>query len=229
MRDLLELNSPALMDVVNADTAEQLRNIATLMRYQDGQTVHSRGDKKPGLSIVKSGAARVGTFGRDGRFLTLSVLGAGQCFGEMTLLANFPRTHDVIAVGQTALYQIPKNPFQDLFNGNPDLARALLRVSLIRSHYLGELVDDMRRLPLAVRAAKFLLSMQGTAKAQDCLICRQSELAFALGGSRVTIGKALKEFEKRGFIKLGYGKITLEDASALADWVADKRMVDAVD
>jgi len=221
MVDLIERHSPALMDLVSPALALDLEAASVIMKYDDGQIIHSRGDQKPGISIVKSGAARIGAIGMDGSFITVSVLGVGQSFGEHTLFADLPRTHDVSAVGTTQINQIPGSVFMRLFREQAELAPALLKTALVRSHAFLEQLDDMRRLSLHVRLAKFLLSMgQKEGQAATTIKCRQSELAFTLGVSRVALGKAVKRLYMAGLINPGYGQISLPDIARLKTWVA---------
>ena len=207
------------MSLLPASLKDKLRAAARLIAYEDGQLIHNRGDQKPGLSIVKSGAARIGVFGEDGSFLTVAILGEGQSFGEHTLFADLPRTHDATAIGSSEVYQIQGPAFMRLFDAEPAIARALLVVALRRSHALAQNIDDMRRLSLPARTAKYLLSMAAEDAPRAQVACKQSELAFALGVSRVSLGKALKKLETLGLISLGYGRIDIPSRGALAAWI----------
>ena len=105
------------------------------------------GDTNSGPCIVRTGAVRVGNQGKDGSYLTTSILTPGQCYGEFTLLAGLPRTHEMVAIGVTAIDEIGKDRFLTLYEARPELADALLKISLVRNHSLLEFMDDMRRLP----------------------------------------------------------------------------------
>jgi len=106
MSDLWDLGSPALLDLLPENTLIALRERANHIVYKDGQLIHERGDLKPGLSIVHSGKVRFGNPGSDGSYVTTALFGEGHCFGEFTLFANLPRTHDAVAVGETVINQI---------------------------------------------------------------------------------------------------------------------------
>lgn len=221
MRDLLSAQSPTLQSLISADLDAKLTRAAKTTAYTDGQMIHSRGDSAPGLSIVRSGAVKVGNVGRDGSYLTTSILGVGQCFGEFTLLAGLPRTHDATSVSATVVDQVSGKSFMRLFEAEVELSRALLTIALRRTHGLLEFIDDMRRLALPVRIAKFLLHNSTTTE----LEVRQEELAFTFGVSRVSMGKVLKQLERAGLIKRGYGRIEILDRTLLAAWVEDRLVV----
>lgn len=220
--DPFVINAPAFLDLLPKSLAAKLSKTATLIKYNDGQMIHSRGDAKPGISIVKSGMAYVGAYGRDGSFVMTSILGPGQTFGEFTLFAGLPRTHDVTSVGETEVYQISAASFRQLYNNEPDISRALLSCSLVRTHLLLEMMDAIRRLPLTERTAKILLIMMQTAGKNLTFECRQSDLAFALGISRMSMSKALQKLSRLGLIELGYGEIRISDPEKLAIWVREQ-------
>lgn len=221
MRDLLSAQSPTLQSLISPDLDARLTGVAKTAEYSNGQMIHSRGDSAPGLSIVRSGAVKVGNVGRDGSYLTTSILGTGQCFGEFTLLAGLPRTHDATAVGPTLVDQVSGKAFMRLYEAEVELSRALLTIALRRTHGLLEFVDDMRRLPLPVRIAKFLLNNSVGAN----FVVRQEEIAFTFGVSRVSMGKVLKQLEVAGLIKRGYGRIEILDRALLATWVEDRLVI----
>jgi len=216
---LIQHNSPAFMGFLSKQQRISVIEAAHIAKYSDGQLIHSRGEIKPGLSIVKSGSANVGVYGADGKFVMVAVLGPGESFGEFTIFTGLPRTHDISAVGQTEIYQIPIKRFRSLYDHEPDISKALLKATLLRMHTLLETIDAMRRLPVIERMAKLLLSMQQNSENTHLIKCRQSELAFTLGISRVSTGKALKQLANLGMIQLGYGQIELSDPSELESWI----------
>jgi len=221
MQDLLSIHAPVFMDMLSEPVADKITRAGQLVAYSDGQLIHSRGDDKPGMSIVKSGTAHIGIYGADGSFVMTSIFGAGQTFGEFTLFAGLPRTHDVTASGATHIYQISEARFIALHTQEPEIAKALLTTTLMRTHLLLEMMDAMRRLPIRERTAKILLAMMKMSHTNDVFVCRQSDLAFTLGVSRMSLSTALKQLAALGLIETGYGEIRLPDPARIANWVAD--------
>lgn len=220
MLDLVQLSAPAFMDLLPEDVPQKVRQESTVAKHADGQFIQSRGDSKPGISIVRSGAASAGITGIDGSVSMTTILGAGQSFGEFTIFTELPRTHDVTATGETEIYQMSETRFTRRYDGEPELSRALLKTALIRAHVLLEMLDAIRRLPIRERTAKILQSMSYTAGNPNLLKCRQSELAYTLGVSRVSLNRALKQLGDLNLIGLGYGQIKIPDPSHLSNWVA---------
>ncbi len=220
MADLLDFGGAALGTMLPAALRQRLSAAATLVRYEDGETIHSRGDIKPGLSIVRSGAVRFAIPGEDGSWVTTSILGPEHCFGEATLFAGLPRAYDAIAVGETVIEQLTKRRFDRIFDEEPALARAMLEATTQRLYTSLGFLDDQRRLPLKLRMAKVIATMARSARRENVVSCNQSDLAFTLGVSRVSAGKALSELQRAGFIRLGYGQIDIVDAASMNAWIA---------
>lgn len=222
MPDLLDFGGAPLMEFASERLRRKIRTAATAVRYQDGAILHAHGEDKPGLSIVRSGAVRFGLMDADGTYIATSLLGTGHCFGEATLFAGRARTHDAIAVGDTVIEQIDKARFDRLLDREPDLARALLKATTRRLYSALDFMDDLRRLPLPVRTAKLVALMANSAKQDGSIACNQADLAFTLGVSRVSVGKALGDLQNAGILKLGYGKIDIPSRARLHEWIADR-------
>ena len=225
MADLLDFGSEPFVSLLPERLVGRLREAASVIDYDDGETIHFRGDRKPGLSIVQSGAVQFASPGDDGSYITTSVLGAGHCFGEATLFAHLPRAYDAIAVGETKVEQITKPRFDRIFDEEPELARLMLEATTQRLYSVLDFMDDLRRLPLDVRTGKMIAGMARSAKQSGEVECNQSDLAFTLGVSRVSIGKALARLQNDGLIVLGYGRVVVPDLAALHQWIMDRSPV----
>lgn len=208
---------PPLLSLLGPDDRRRLLKAATRRRFADGAMIHMRGDPDPGLSIIHEGRVRFGNPAPDGSYLVASVLGPGEIFGEATLFANSPRTHEAVAVGATTIDAISAQAFFPLLDASPALARALLQVATARLYGALEALDDVQRLPLATQLAKLLLSM-----AEDGVVhATQGEVAERAGVSRVSVGKALAALKESGLVATGYGAIRL-DTDKTARYIAHR-------
>tara|TARA_R110002110_G_scaffold38828_2_gene126134 strand:+ start:399 stop:1097 length:699 start_codon:yes stop_codon:yes gene_type:complete len=222
--DLLQSNSPALAEVLDAETMEVIEHHCTWRWFDAGQIIHLRGDRTHGFSLIRSGRVSVSNVGLDGSEVTNSVLGPGQWYGEFTLFAGLPRTHNISALEEVEIGTVKEKVFKRLCDEHPAILKALLTISLRRSYGLVEFLDSLRRQPLDMRVAQLLLNHVRNSQ-QSEVDCKQEDLAFTLGVTRVSIGKVLSKLEQAGLIHRGYGKITVADPSLLASWVEDRRLV----
>ncbi len=214
-----DFGTPGLIEALPPPLRDALQAAGVPVSYGDGQQIHARGDLKPGLSIVRAGAVRFGNVGRDGSYMATALLGPGQTFGEFTLFADLPRTHNADAVGDTVVNQVSRARFERVMDGHPELRRQLLASLASRLHQALEFIDDMRRLPLTVRVAKTFGVMARHATGPVRIRVKQTALAETFGVSRVSMGKVLQELEAARLIRRGYGAIELPDPRALHDWI----------
>ncbi|MEM6534451.1 MAG: Crp/Fnr family transcriptional regulator [Pseudomonadota bacterium] len=222
MNTLLSQLGPTFMDLLPDALHDLLVAQGTRVRYRGDQLIHSRGDDSQIVSIILSGGARAGTFGHDGSYTMTSILGPGQTFGEFTVIVGLPRSLDMVALGETEILELPGPKFTRLCDEQPELSKALLSSSLIRTYMLLEIMDAMRRLPLLERTAKLLLILAEAPMQTDHLNYTQADLAFTLGISRVSVSKAVGRLAELGLITLGYRNILVKDPAKLQNWL-DRR------
>ena len=200
---------------------QKLDALGVSQRYKDGQHMQSRGDTTRGFSIIKSGAVCFGKTDLDGKFITAAVLEAGQCYGEFTLFADLPRTHDGYGVGDTVVSHISKAKFDHLLATEPTLAGPIISSLTMQLHNLLEWTDDLRRYPLKYRLGKNLLQLQASSEGPREAIVKitQSQLADLLGVSRVAVAQTLAVYKKLGFVRMCYGGIEICDRPLFKNWL----------
>lgn len=81
-----------------------------------GEVIVAEGTMSDGLYVVLSGAVEVRRQGR-----TVSTLGEGELFGEMSLLTRSPASATVIAARHTSLLRLPKEDFEVLILSHPQI------------------------------------------------------------------------------------------------------------
>ncbi len=206
----------SLLDLLPAAFLPELKAAGTIRSYDDGQVIHTQDAASVGLSIVMRGRVRFGLYAANGSFNLTGILGHGHCFGEATLFANRPRVYHAEAFGQAEVLSLGKGSFDALYDAHPHFSRAVTVTVTQRLYEALDIADDLRRRGVEQQIAMLLLRIARTGGfEEDDLPLRQADIAFALGMSRVSVGKALDRLKQRGLIRLGYGKITMTDRQAL--------------
>lgn len=195
--------------------------VAKLKVVESGAVIHKRGDKKPGLTVIAKGQVKIGNYGLDGKYHLTTILSAGDNFGEFTLFTELPRTHDAEAYGTAEIYQLSTAQYQELELRYPQLRARMLCDIATKLHLSLEALDDLRRLPIKVRVAKFL--WQRRLVDQDSRITlRQQDIAESLGVTVLAIHKALKHLEQEGLVSLGYGAVVINDVSKFEQYLEQR-------
>lgn len=209
---------PSLYRTFSPALRAKLDALGVDKHYRDGQLMQSRGDLTRGFSIIKSGAVCFGKMDADGKLITTAVYEAGQCYGEFTLFADLPRTHDGYAKGDVTVRHISKPKFDSLMMAEPTLAQPILKSLTMQLHSVLEWADDIRRHPLKYRLGKNLLQMAQMGS-EPMIRATQSDLADLMGVTRVAVAGVLRDYKKRGFVTTSYGGLTLCDPDGFKLWL----------
>ncbi len=211
-----------LFDLLPQETLEELFAAGRLHHYAHEELIQQRGDEWRGVSVVKSGQAIAANMGKEGSFIPSSLMRVGDTFGEFTTFLDLPRTHSLWASGPTEIVHIEREDFLSLLEREPAIERALLIMTIERTHELVGTMDMQRSLPLPAQIARLLHAEAESDVPHPSVYCRQEDLAFMLGVSRVAIGKALGKLVGQGLIATGYGKIQILDKAKLARFLRDE-------
>ena len=106
---------------------DAIANSAVEQSYQAGQEIVRQGDTGVGAFIIRSGKVDI-VQEKDGHETKLATLGAGDVFGEMALLDEFPRSATVRAVEPTTVLGLQRWHFKGILESHPQLALALLPI-----------------------------------------------------------------------------------------------------
>lgn len=191
--------------------------------YRKGEVIFHRDDPGNSLYLVISGRVRVMVASHDGEELTLAILRAGECFGEMALLAEGERTATVVALEATEALTIQHDDFLDALTGSPPALVSLLQVVTQRLVATNAQLLAASYLDVPSRLARKLLELAETdgvvtpAGTRLELPLTQQALASMLGASRESTGRALSDFRQRGLIRTDDHRIVLLRPELLAD------------
>lgn len=184
-----------------------------------GEMLYRQGDAPVGFFGVVSGSFKVSSLREDGREGILSVIEAGNWFGETSLFDQLPRPHDLTALEPAEVMVVGRPAFERLM-ASPAFCRAIIMLLSTRVRLLYNLVEDAMLRSISTRVARRLLALaRGDATlARDCrlvLPVAQEQLAMMLGVTRQTLSKELKTLERAGVLLAGYGRIEICSLPAL--------------
>jgi len=120
----------------------QLYHCLVRRRYEAGEHLVEEGQVGYALFIIESGCAEVYRQLGDGQLDRLAVLSAGDCFGEMALLHEQPRSATVTAIEPTYAYLLYKTKLEELVDHSPHIAAAIL---MRLSHHLAIRLEQTLR------------------------------------------------------------------------------------
>jgi CRP-like cAMP-binding protein len=117
------LGSMPLFEGVDAEDVGGIADRSVEVDYAAGGVIVREGEIGTGFFVVVSGAVRVV---RDGE--TISTLGPGEFFGELSVLDHRPRNAQVVAAEPTACLALASWDLEAVISEQPRVALAMLRV-----------------------------------------------------------------------------------------------------
>ena len=195
---------------------------ATVARHGEGDEIFAKGDPGNSMMAVLKGSVTISSPSPDGRQMVLTVMHAGDVFGEIALLDGKERTADAIAMTDCELLVVPRRSLLSLLERRPDLCISLLIVLCERLRRTNEQVEDLAFLELGPRIAKVLVRLaeengDGPSRTGPAAVkISQRALGDLVGGSRESVNKHLQAWKRSGFVVLERGAIVIRDLEALA-------------
>ncbi len=189
--------------------------------YEAGEVIVREDDESARFFLITSGRVRISLRSQDDREVTLSYLGPGDFFGEMSVLDGEPRSATATATERTVASVGTREHFLEKLREHPVIALSLLKIMSLRLREADERIGDLSFLDVQGRVARLLLDLAGKeGEATETgvtvpLAYTRQELANMVSTSRETLTRVLKTFERLGFIRLGRKKVLLTNIPRL--------------
>ena len=211
------LSHPLLQGLPPALIGE-MRALLVRRSVRAGAHIFSKGGTPTGWFGLLEGEVAIVTSSAAGSEVVLTILDAGDWFGEVAILADAVNSHDAIARGNCEVAFVPTTAFRQLLARQPELHSRFAALLAQRVRLLVDIVEDFTTLPMAARLAKRVLLMTDS-HAIGSVVRRgrvsQEEYALLVGATRQSVNQELRRWEKAGWIRIGYGGIEVVDRAAL--------------
>jgi CRP-like cAMP-binding protein len=212
---------PLLAALTDADR-EALAGGLGRRRYRRGDIICQKDEPGHALFIVERGSVRIYVPSSQGNDLILAVLGAGDFFGDLSLLDGRPRSASAAATAETMLLTLERADFIALITSRPAAAMAVLEAVSRRLRETDEMASDLAFLDVGGRLAKKLLELSGAHGVQRPaggtlidLPITQEELANMIGVTRESVNRNLSDFRRMGLIQNQGRKLIVRDPERL--------------
>jgi len=211
------LDSTELFTSLPEPVLAQLREQASVRRFERNEMLFGQGDASQELYVVRQGRIAIATRANDGRETVLAVLEDGALFGELPLFDGAPRSADARALVDSEVVVLDYAPVRAVLEQQPELLWIIVRHLARWLRATDEALADAVFLDVPARTAKRLLELAGDAD-EFKLPVTQEELASMVGASRERVNKALALFSRLGWIEVkGRSRYRFVDRQALED------------
>lgn len=209
----LETAFPSLADLA-ADHRAWLSGVARLVRVPPGRAVFHEGSACEAFLMVLDGVVKVRKVSDSGREILLYRVERGQTCVLTTacLMARAPYGAEGITETPVTAAALPAGAFAHMMEVSAAFRAFVFGAYATRVSDLLMLIEEVAFGRIDARMAQVLL-----AHARDGIWSgTHQDLAVELGSAREVISRQLKEFERRGWVDLARGRVTLRAPQALA-------------
>ena len=193
---------------------ERLAAGSVRRNFPKGRTIVAEGEPSQSLYILLSGRAKVQRSDTEGKEVILSVLSAGECFGEMSLIDDAPRSASVITLESSDFMSIAKDSFKAVLVSSPEISLRIMKGLVKRLREADKKIETLALLDVYGRVARVLLDFSepvGNDRIVKNKLPRQ-EIAKMIGASREMVSRVMKGLETEGYITaMPEGKIMLRE------------------
>lgn len=213
--DISLLRKVPLFEVLKDEDLEAIARVTITRSYDKDQGIILAEEEGDALFIIASGQVKVSIVSENGREMILSLLGEGAVFGELSLLDGKPRSANVVATQDTALYMVRRADFLQLLYKVPQIAIGLLAELAARLRKTDRKIEGLALLDVTSRISETLLQLAEEQGSQTefgvTLSARPThqQLANMSGTTRETVSRVLKRLENQGYISTEGRSITI--------------------
>ena len=177
-----------------------------LIHFSKKEVIVREGSDGNGCFFIRNGSVKVTRVNREDRSILLSVLRAGDFFGELSMLDGGVRSANVVAQEDTDILVLSHKYFLQLLNDAPSVSVQLLKDLALRMRKCDEQIVNLTLNSAKKRIGACLLQIaedQGTVKQGSVIIKKfpfQHDIANMSSVSRETVNQVIGRFEKEGVI-----------------------------
>jgi CRP/FNR family cyclic AMP-dependent transcriptional regulator len=197
---------------LDPEALEQLCRYAKHSTLKRGATIFSKGDPGNSLVAVISGTVKISISSADGRSAILNLIGAGEIFGEMSVLDGQPRSADAVANTNCEIFIIDRREFLPFVRGQPALAMKFIELLCTRLRWTSDQVEQVILQNLPGRLASALIRLTEKHKQEPngrTIAITQQEISEMVGMTRESINKQLRTWAARNWVRLEHGAIVV--------------------
>jgi CRP/FNR family cyclic AMP-dependent transcriptional regulator len=214
------LGNCVLFSGLSAEERAAIVARARIRSFNAGETVFTIGSPGDQMMAVLGGTVRISVPSPDGKELLLTIIQPGEVFGELAVLDGKERSADAVAENACTLAILHRHDVLSFFERNPSAWPKLVDVLCQRLRRTDQVFAEVALLQLPIRLAKTMLRLlelrANSVSAKGAKIrFSQRELANMVGGTRESVNRCLRNWQRSGIVKISEGSIIVTNQAAL--------------
>jgi CRP/FNR family transcriptional regulator, cyclic AMP receptor protein len=215
------LGECALFRGLRVDERQTLVARARVRNFAAGATIFLMDAPGDSMMAVLSGNVRISVPSPEGKEIVLAILQPGEVFGEIALLDGKGRSADARAMTACSLAVLERRDVVAFFERQPSAWLKLVEVLCDRLRRTDQQIAEVALLELPVRLAKALLRISAdehhpaNSPAASQIRLSQRELGNIVGATRESVNKCLREWQRRGIVRIEDNFVNIADRAVL--------------
>jgi CRP-like cAMP-binding protein len=209
------LRSAPIFEGVSDRILTDFTQSSRIRALEKGEILFSQTDPADTVYVVQSGCISIFLATLEGRELVINEMHRGDCFGELSLITDQPRSTGALARESSEVISIPRDVFLKGLEAEPVLMRRVLETTAVRLRVSSERESALAFLDSSARIAKVLLQLDQQADNDGVIKVTQEDLAQYVGLARQTVAQTLGEWRRVGWVETGRVRIEIKNREAL--------------
>ena len=214
----------SMVDILEPLSREEIKDLSYRIpdtHVKGGQILYAPMERREALFMLKKGRVRIYRVGPDGREFTLTVVGAGMVFGEMSLTAQRLENAYAEAMEPSVICAMKRQDLERLVMEKPQVGLKVMSVLSERLSRVEDRMEDIALKEIPARLASFILQLiegEGVVTHEGYKIptsYTHRQLATIIGSKRETVTKAFTLLQRAGAVELKRRRIHVKDIEAL--------------
>ncbi len=182
--------------------------------------------EQPGeaVYIILAGTVKIYIDQIDKQSVVLSIIGAGDTLGEISLLDSSGHSASAVTLEDSLMLWMDKTAFHQMLDEFPRVSRNLVQIMGARLRMNNELIQSLATLDAKGRVARQLLAFADRYDSHRSgepvvipITLTQGDIADLVGASRKRVNQAMVSFREQGLISINpAGKLVVLDRQGLA-------------
>ncbi len=201
-----------LFSSLNSETLRHLEGVAVRRSFPKNTILISEGDRSDQLYAILEGKIKVVVMDSEGREIVVNLLGAGDCFGEISMIDGETRSATIVTTEPTQVLTIGRAEFTPILNSNPDLMQHLLKLLARKVRAATSMVESLAFEDVYARLIRLLTNLarpKGNLLVVEERLTHQ-EIANMIGSSREAVSRMLKALSSGGYISIDQKRISIK-------------------
>ncbi len=190
------------------------------MSFRKGQMIFNEGSHPLGIFCINNGKVKVAHTGQDGKEQIVRMAREGDVLGYRALLSGERYNASAIALDDTEVCFIPREPFFTVLKSSQGLSLQVIRLLATELRKAENTITDLAQKPVRERTAEALLFLKGTYGFEEDgatinVILSREDIANLVGTATETAIRLLSEFKHDKIVEFVGKKIKILDMKKL--------------